>query len=62
MEPRKMVLMNLPDNKLEDTVRKVGVRQTEKVALTYIHCDMQSRLCNNVKLFIEAFPRNLFSP
>ena len=43
MEPRKMVLMNLPDNKLEDTVRKVGVRQTEKVALTYIHCDMQSR-------------------
>jgi len=35
-----MVLTNLLDNKLVDTVGKVRVGQAEKVALTYIYCDM----------------------
>ena len=38
MKSRKMILMNLVQNGLVDTVREGEGGQTEKIALTYIHC------------------------
>ena len=37
IESRKMVLINLVENRLVDTVGKVRRGQIERVALTYIH-------------------------